>query len=137
MKSVLGGERIRAVARKRAEEEQLPDYEEEVIRVVEGRKQQPNLSFFAFTATPKYKTIQVFGQTDAAAGPHAEPQPFHEYSMRQANGSGVLKRFGGSGGNRPCRRLHTTPLRSRLGNRSLISEHLPSRARQQAVPVLT
>ena len=86
MKAVLGGERIRAVARKRAEEEQLPDYEEEIIRVVEGRKRQPNLSFFAFTATPKYKTIQVFGQPDA----NGEPQPFHEYSMRQAIEEGFI-----------------------------------------------
>jgi len=86
MKAVLGGERIRAVARKRAEEEQLPDYEEEIIRVVEGRKRQPNLSFFAFTATPKYKTIQVFGQPDA----NGDPQPFHEYSMRQAIEEGFI-----------------------------------------------
>ena len=86
MKAVLGGERIRAVARQRAEEEQLPDYEEEIIRVVEGRKRQPNLSFFAFTATPKYKTIQVFGQPDA----NGEPQPFHEYSMRQAIEEGFI-----------------------------------------------
>jgi type I restriction enzyme R subunit len=86
MKAVLGGERIRAIARKRAEEEQLPDYEEEIIRVVEGRKQQPNLSFFAFTATPKYKTIQVFGRPDA----NGEPQPFHEYSMRQAIEEGFI-----------------------------------------------
>jgi type I restriction enzyme R subunit len=86
MKAVLGGERIRATARQRAEAEQLPDYEEEVIRVVEGRKQQPNLSFFAFTATPKYKTIQVFGQPDA----NGDPQPFHEYSMRQAIEEGFI-----------------------------------------------
>jgi len=86
MKAVLAGERIRAIARKRAEEEQLPDYEEEIIRVVEGRKQQPNLSFFAFTATPKYKTIEVFGQCDAAG----QPQPFHEYSMRQAIEEGFI-----------------------------------------------
>jgi len=86
MKAVLGGERIRAIARKRAEEERLPDYEEEIIRVVEGRKQQPNLSFFAFTATPKYKTIEVFGQRDA----HGQPQPFHEYSMRQAIEEGFI-----------------------------------------------
>src|SRR5206468_12003673 len=69
MKTVLAGERIREIARKQAEEQQLPDYEEEVLRIVEGRKQQPNLSFFAFTATPKAKTIKVFGG------------PFHEYTM--------------------------------------------------------
>jgi type I restriction enzyme R subunit len=86
MKAVLAGERIRAIARQRAEDEQLPDYEEEIIRVVEGRKQQPNLSFFAFTATPKYKTIEVFGQR----GANGQPQPFHEYSMRQAIEEGFI-----------------------------------------------
>jgi len=86
MKATLAGERIRAIARKRAEEEQLPDYEEEVIRIVEGRKQQPNLSFFAFTATPKYKTIKLFGQPDG----NGEPAPFHEYSMRQAIEEGFI-----------------------------------------------
>ncbi|HLH17950.1 MAG TPA: type I restriction endonuclease [Bryobacteraceae bacterium] len=86
MKATLAGERIREIARKRAAEENLPDYEEEVIRVMEGRKQQPNLSFFAFTATPKYKTIEIFGQRDA----NGEPQPFHEYSMRQAIEEGFI-----------------------------------------------
>jgi type I restriction enzyme R subunit len=80
MKTVLAGERIRAIAHKQAEEQQLPDYEEEILRIVEGRKQQPNLSFFAFTATPKAKTVKVFGQPDAAG----VPQPFHSYTMRQA-----------------------------------------------------
>ena len=55
MKAVLAASRIREEARKRAEEEQLPDYEEEIIRCVKARKHQPNISFFAFTATPKYK----------------------------------------------------------------------------------
>src|SRR5664279_4275387 len=44
------------------------------------RGQQPNLSFFAFTATPKYKTLETFGRKDA----NGKPQPFHTYSMRQA-----------------------------------------------------
>ena len=86
MKSVLAGERIRASARKQAEEQQLPDYEEEVLRVVEGRKHQPNLSFFAFTATPKAKTVKVFGQPDASG----VPQPSHEYTMRQAIDEGFI-----------------------------------------------
>jgi len=42
--------------------------------------QQSNLSFFAFTATPKYKTLAVFGHKDVKG----EPKPFHLYSMRQA-----------------------------------------------------
>ncbi len=86
MKSVLGGERIREEAHKLAEEQGLPDYEEEVLRVVLGRKHQPNLSFFAFTATPKYKTLATFGQKDA----NGNPQPFHLYTMKQAIEEGFI-----------------------------------------------
>jgi hypothetical protein len=44
------------------------------------RGRQPNISFFAFTATPKYKTLEVFGRP----GFDGKPEPFHLYSMRQA-----------------------------------------------------
>ncbi len=44
------------------------------------RGRQPNISFFAFTATPKYKTLEVFG----TKGTDGKPHPFHLYSMRQA-----------------------------------------------------
>ena len=48
---------------------------------VEARGEHDNLSFFAFTATPKGKTLELFGTLDPATGKHA---PFHLYSMRQA-----------------------------------------------------
>lgn len=50
-----------------------------VVREMSKRGRQPNLSFFAFTATPKYKTKQVFNEPglDGRA-------PFHQYTMRQA-----------------------------------------------------
>lgn len=51
-----------------------------------GRGQQPNISFFAFTATPKYKTLQVFGDKDD----DGRPKPFHLYSMRQAIEEGFI-----------------------------------------------
>lgn len=47
---------------------------------MESRGRQPNLSFFAFTATPKAKTLELFGR----AGPGGKPEAFHIYSMRQA-----------------------------------------------------
>ncbi|MCD6273477.1 MAG: type I restriction endonuclease subunit R, partial [Deltaproteobacteria bacterium] len=50
------------------------------------RGQQANLSFFAFTATPKYKTLAVFGYKDK----NGNPQPFHLYSMRQAIEEGFI-----------------------------------------------
>jgi type I restriction enzyme R subunit len=48
-----------------------------------ARAQSPNLSYFAFTATPKSKTLELFGTLDAAGGA-ASYRPFHTYSMRQA-----------------------------------------------------
>lgn len=56
-----------------------------ILRDALRRKKQPNLSFFAFTATPKYKTKALFdepGQSGEA--------PFHTYSMRQAIDEGFI-----------------------------------------------
>ncbi len=86
MKGVLAGPAIRKEAGQRAETEELPDYEEEIIRTMTKRGRQPNISFFAFTATPKHKTLAVFGQP----GPDGKPQPFHLYSMRQAIDEGFI-----------------------------------------------
>lgn len=55
------------------------DRMEEVVREMMKRGKQPNISFFAFTATPKYKTLKVFNEP----GPSGQA-PFHEYTMRQA-----------------------------------------------------
>ena len=86
LKGVLGGAAIKEEARRKAEEEGLPDYEEEVLRTMVRRGRQPNISFFAFTATPKYKTLEVFGRP----GVDGKPQPFHLYSMRQAIEEGFI-----------------------------------------------
>jgi len=75
-----------------AEKEDFTDYdaEDEIRELVEkscaARGQQKNISFFAFTATPKYKTLAVFGQQ----GTDDKPQPFHLYSMRQAIEEGFI-----------------------------------------------
>lgn len=86
LKGVLAGEAIKKEAKAKAEEEGLPDYEEEILRAMAKRGKQPNISFFAFTATPKYKTLEVFGIT----GPDGKPSPFHLYSMRQAIEEGFI-----------------------------------------------
>ena len=74
LKEVLGGEELREEARKRASEEGREDMEE-LFRSMAKRGKQANLSFFAFTATPKHKTLAVFGR---------DGQPAHRYTMRQA-----------------------------------------------------
>jgi type I restriction enzyme R subunit len=86
LKGVLAGQSIKEQAREEAEAEGLPDYEEEILRAIAKRGKQPNISFFAFTATPKYKTLEVFGHS----GVDGRPVPFHLYSMRQAIEEGFI-----------------------------------------------
>jgi len=63
-----------------------PDGEDVLNQVMQSRGRQPNLSFFAFTATPKGKTLELFGRTDAVG----KPEAFHLYSMRQAIEEGFI-----------------------------------------------
>ena len=86
LKGVLAGAAIKEEARAKAGKEGLPDYEEEILKAMAKRGRQPNISFFAFTATPKYKTLEVFGTPDS----DGKPQPFHLYSMRQAIEEGFI-----------------------------------------------
>jgi type I restriction enzyme R subunit len=67
------------------EEELSDDAKEGLLREMLKRPRQPNLSFFAFTATPKFKTKAVFNEPgiDGKA-------PFHLYSMRQAIQEGFI-----------------------------------------------
>ncbi|MEU8079261.1 type I restriction endonuclease [Catellatospora citrea] len=52
-----------------------------------ARGRHPNLSYFAFTATPKSKTLELFGTKDPETG---NWRPFHVYSMRQAIDEGFI-----------------------------------------------
>jgi len=56
------------------------DWEDCLNQVMASRARQSNVSFFAFTATPKGKTLELFGRTGASG----KPEPVHLYSMRQA-----------------------------------------------------
>jgi type I restriction enzyme, R subunit len=80
LKEVLGGEDLFEAARKQAEEETKPDMTE-LFRSMAKRGKQANLSFFAFTATPKYKTFEVFGRNK---------NYFDKYSMKQAIEEGFI-----------------------------------------------
>jgi type I restriction enzyme R subunit len=84
LKGVLSAYRLQEEASKYRVEQGLDedddaDHLAEVVREMKKRGKQPNLSFFAFTATPKYKTLKVFNEP----GPTGEA-PFHLYTMRQA-----------------------------------------------------
>jgi len=62
------------------------DSEDNIRKSMQARGKLANLSFFAFTATPKAKTLQLFGTTDE----EGIPTPFHIYSMRQAIEEGFI-----------------------------------------------
>lgn len=70
-----------AYAADKVMEDELDSTEEQIVEVVERSGKQDNISFFAFTATPKPKTIEKFGTFNLET---EVPEPFHIYSMRQA-----------------------------------------------------
>ena len=49
-----------------------------------ARRLVDNASYFAFTATPKNKTLELFGMPEAQPGGTVKHRPFHSYSMKQA-----------------------------------------------------
>ena len=68
-----GGDGDQRAGQAEARRGRTADYEEEILKTMAKRGQQPNLSFFAFTATPKYKTLETSAQgrrRQAAAVPH-------------------------------------------------------------------
>src|SRR5699024_9474616 len=67
-------------------ENQTLDDQDQLVKTLLSQGQHGNLSFFAFTATPKEKTIEMFG-TKQADGSF---RPFHIYSMRQAIEEGFI-----------------------------------------------
>ena len=82
LKEVLGGQVLREQAARYAVEEGVPDLAA-LYRSMAKRGSQANISFFAFTATPKHKTLAVFGRESGG-------QAFHRYTMRQAIEEGFI-----------------------------------------------
>jgi len=63
--------------------------EDKINRIMEARKLLPNASYFAFTATPKNKTLEIFGEAYNEAG-NVKHRPFHSYTMKQAIEEGFI-----------------------------------------------
>lgn len=70
----------------RIEEENKEDFEDKLVKELLTHGKHKNLSFFAFTATPKQKTLESFG----VANPDGTFSPFHIYSMKQAIEEGFI-----------------------------------------------
>jgi type I restriction enzyme, R subunit len=62
------------------------DAEDQILNEITRIGKQSNISFFAFTATPKGSTLKMFGTEDG----EGKPRPFHLYSMKQAIQEGFI-----------------------------------------------
>ena len=70
-------------------EEKDETTEDTINRIMAARKLLPNASYFAFTATPKNKTLEIFGEAYDAGG-QTRHRPFHSYTMKQAIQEGFI-----------------------------------------------
>ena len=61
-----------------------------ILAHMQGRRMAPNANFYAFTATPKAKTLETFGTAFAQDNGEVGHRPFHVYSMRQAIEEGFI-----------------------------------------------
>lgn len=89
LKGMLNKDGIEAAIAAQMSDEEDDDLSEDakaaMLRDALKRARQPNISFFAFTATPKFKTKVLFDEP----GPSGA-SPFHEYTMRQAIEEGFI-----------------------------------------------
>ncbi|MBU8908972.1 type I restriction endonuclease subunit R [Desertibacillus haloalkaliphilus] len=71
------------------EENDDETFEDKIVKMIEGRKMITNASYFAFTATPKNKTLEMFGVPYPSDG-KVKHKPFHVYTMKQAIQEGFI-----------------------------------------------
>ncbi len=88
LKIVLTSDEQLRVALDKDEEEEMDPIEVELEKIQKARQRLPHLSFFAFTATPKDKTLELFGTKDPTVKKGF--RPFHQYTMRQAIDEGFI-----------------------------------------------
>ena len=66
------------------------DLEDKLNTIIEGRKMVKNASYFAFTATPKNKTLEMFGKKEIQPDGTVQPCPHYVYTMKQAIEEGFI-----------------------------------------------
>lgn len=64
--------------------------EDKINKIMEGRKMLVNASYFAFTATPKNRTLEIFGEPLPQPDGAIKHYPFHSYTMKQAIQEGFI-----------------------------------------------
>ncbi len=91
--SSQGGRTSAAMAQALSEaggEEEEETFEDRINRLMESRKLLSNASYFAFTATPKNKTLEIFGAPDPQPDGTVRHHTFHSYTMKQAIQEGFI-----------------------------------------------
>ena len=71
-------------------EEDDETVEDRINRLMEAKKLLPNASYFAFTATPKNRTLEIFGEPEPQPAGIVRHRPFHSYTMKQAIQEGFI-----------------------------------------------
>ena len=79
-----------ALGTQTGEEEDEDTFEDQVNRIIETRRMLTNASYLAFTATPKNKTLEMFGIPDPQPDGKVRHLPFHNYTMKQAIEEGFI-----------------------------------------------
>ena len=72
-----------------SEEDEDETVEDKINKIMESKKMLPNASYFAFTATPKNKTLEIFGESYKESD-ITKHRPFHSYTMKQAIEEGFI-----------------------------------------------
>ena len=91
--SSQGGRTSGAMTQALAEAGQADDeatFEDQINRLMASRRLLPNASYFAFTATPKNKTLEIFGDPEPQPDGTVRHHPFHSYTMKQAIQEGFI-----------------------------------------------
>lgn len=81
--------KMHRVLAEQSAEEGIETFEDAINRIMESRKMLKNASYFAFTATPKNKTLEIFGEA-YREGEKIKHRPFHSYTMKQAIQEGFI-----------------------------------------------
>ena len=71
-------------------EEEDETTEDRINQIMESKKLLTNASYFAFTATPKNRTLELFGDPDPQPHGKIPHRPFHSYTMKQAIQEGFI-----------------------------------------------
>ena len=71
-------------------DDEVETLEDEINRIMVSKRMLSNASYFAFTATPKNRTLEIFGSPIEESGGVFRHVPFHSYTMKQAIQEGFI-----------------------------------------------